>query len=52
MTYTFPVSHHTKAQLDKLQAAPKRATLLKLVYRRNLPDDVVYGSIHHRGIGM
>jgi hypothetical protein len=52
MTYTFPVSHHTPAQLDKLQAAPKRATLLKLGYRRNLPDAVVYGSIHYGGIGL
>jgi hypothetical protein len=52
MTYTFPVSHHTPAQLDKLQAAPKRATLLKLGYRRNLPDAVVYGSIQYGGIGF
>jgi hypothetical protein len=52
MTYTFPVTHHKKAKLDKLQASPKRATLLKLGYRRNIPDAVVYGSIQYGGIGL
>jgi hypothetical protein len=55
MTYTFPVSHQTQAQLDKLQAAPKRATLLKLGYRCNLLDAVVYRGYrdtHYCGIGF
>jgi hypothetical protein len=35
MTYTLPVSHHSKKSLNQLQSAPTRSTLLKLGFNRH-----------------
>ena len=52
MTYTFPVMHHTKANLDKLQTSSTTLTLLKLGFNRHTSHLVVYGSNDFLGLGL
>ena len=52
MTYTFPVMHHTKTDLDKIQSAATTSTLLKLGFNRHTAQSVVYGSTNFLGLGL
>ena len=52
MTYIFPVIHHTKVDLEKLQSASTTSTLLKLGFNRHTPHSVVYGSTNFLGLGL
>ena len=52
LTYTFSTSCHLPKDLIKLQQTAKRATLLKLGFRRNIPTSTIYGVIKFGGLNF
>jgi hypothetical protein len=52
MTYSLPVSHHSKKKLCKLQSIPTRAVLMKTGFNRNTLHRVVFGPSRYGGLGF
>jgi hypothetical protein len=52
LTFTFPVTSFTTAQLTTLQKPAVRATLARLGVNRNISREIVFGCPLFGGIGM
>ena len=52
VTYTFPIAHHKKETLNKLQSHVTTATMLKLKFNRHTSHAVTYGSLHYLGVDL
>jgi hypothetical protein len=52
MTYSLPVSHHSKKKLRELQSIPTRSVLMKTGFNCNTSHRVVFGPSWYGGLGF